>query len=266
MAASIASAWACSRWRAHVLGSLGRTHDRRNVERGSRRDPRRRHADVQPRPHLRRGGGVARRLDRRPSSPCSPSSPPHVSAYALTIEPGTPLAAQPDRHPDDDDQADKYELVDDAAGRRPAWRTTRSRTGPGPGTNAGTTSCTGASRTTAVSAARPTRTRTAGAGGTCARPIATSSSCAPATPPRRRARRSTTPTREFERLELMLRMRDGVPLDALDGEALDGLVERQRRSMGADPSRPPDGQRRQSPFALMPANSSGKTRATLAVR
>ena len=34
------------------------------------------------------------------------------------------------------------------------------------------------------------------------------------------------PTREFERLELMLRMRNGVPLDALDGEQLPGLVER----------------------------------------
>ncbi len=39
--------------------------------------------------------------------------PPHVSAYALTVEAGTPLAAQPDRHPDDDDLADKYELVDE---------------------------------------------------------------------------------------------------------------------------------------------------------
>jgi putative oxygen-independent coproporphyrinogen III oxidase len=39
--------------------------------------------------------------------------PPHVSAYALTVEAGTPLAAQPDRHPDDDDLADKYELADD---------------------------------------------------------------------------------------------------------------------------------------------------------
>ncbi|MBW3555993.1 MAG: radical SAM family heme chaperone HemW [Actinobacteria bacterium] len=34
--------------------------------------------------------------------------PPHVSAYALTVEPGTPLARQRDRQPDDDDQADKY--------------------------------------------------------------------------------------------------------------------------------------------------------------
>jgi putative oxygen-independent coproporphyrinogen III oxidase len=34
--------------------------------------------------------------------------PAHVSAYALTVEAGTPLATQSDRHPSDDDQADKY--------------------------------------------------------------------------------------------------------------------------------------------------------------
>jgi oxygen-independent coproporphyrinogen-3 oxidase len=43
--------------------------------------------------------------------------PPHVSAYALTLEPGTPLArrvAEGARAgPDDDDQAEKYELADD---------------------------------------------------------------------------------------------------------------------------------------------------------
>jgi putative oxygen-independent coproporphyrinogen III oxidase len=38
--------------------------------------------------------------------------PPHVSAYGLTVESGTPLADDPSRHPDDDDQADKYEIVD----------------------------------------------------------------------------------------------------------------------------------------------------------
>jgi oxygen-independent coproporphyrinogen-3 oxidase len=38
--------------------------------------------------------------------------PPHVSAYSLTVEPGTPLAADPDRHPDDDTQARRYELAD----------------------------------------------------------------------------------------------------------------------------------------------------------
>src|SRR5437764_7749415 len=39
--------------------------------------------------------------------------PPHVSAYGLTVEAGTPLAADPSRHPDDDDQAAKYEAADE---------------------------------------------------------------------------------------------------------------------------------------------------------
>jgi oxygen-independent coproporphyrinogen-3 oxidase len=40
--------------------------------------------------------------------------PAHVSAYALTVEPGTPLARDAARHPDDDDQAEKYALADRA--------------------------------------------------------------------------------------------------------------------------------------------------------
>jgi oxygen-independent coproporphyrinogen-3 oxidase len=40
--------------------------------------------------------------------------PAHVSAYALTVEPGTPLAHDAARHPDDDDQAEKYALADRA--------------------------------------------------------------------------------------------------------------------------------------------------------
>ncbi len=40
--------------------------------------------------------------------------PFHVSAYGLTVEPGTPLASDTSRHPDDDDQADKYPLADAA--------------------------------------------------------------------------------------------------------------------------------------------------------
>lgn len=39
--------------------------------------------------------------------------PAHVSAYGLTVEAGTPLARQPERHPDPDDQAEKYELADE---------------------------------------------------------------------------------------------------------------------------------------------------------
>ncbi|MGI8684323.1 MAG: radical SAM family heme chaperone HemW [Acidimicrobiales bacterium] len=43
--------------------------------------------------------------------------PPHVSAYALTVEAGTPLAADPARHPDDDEQAGRYLAADEALGR-----------------------------------------------------------------------------------------------------------------------------------------------------
>ena len=39
-------------------------------------------------------------------------SPPHVSAYALQAEPGTALWRDPDRHPDDDVQARRYETAD----------------------------------------------------------------------------------------------------------------------------------------------------------
>jgi oxygen-independent coproporphyrinogen-3 oxidase len=39
-------------------------------------------------------------------------SPPHVSAYALQAEPGTVLWRDPDRHPDDDVQARRYEIAD----------------------------------------------------------------------------------------------------------------------------------------------------------
>jgi putative oxygen-independent coproporphyrinogen III oxidase len=49
------------------------------------------------------------------------SPPPHLSAYALTVEPGTPLDRTPDRHPDDDVQAGRYETADrvmSAAGYR----------------------------------------------------------------------------------------------------------------------------------------------------
>ncbi len=46
--------------------------------------------------------------------------PPHVSAYALTLEPGTPLArrvaAGDVAGPDDDDQAGKYEMADEILG------------------------------------------------------------------------------------------------------------------------------------------------------
>lgn len=43
-------------------------------------------------------------------------SPPHVSAYALTVETGTPLSRDQTRHPDEDVLALRYEVVDDRLG------------------------------------------------------------------------------------------------------------------------------------------------------
>jgi putative oxygen-independent coproporphyrinogen III oxidase len=40
------------------------------------------------------------------------SPPPHVSSYALTVEPGTPLARDEGRHPDEDALARRYEHTD----------------------------------------------------------------------------------------------------------------------------------------------------------
>ena len=44
--------------------------------------------------------------------------PPHLSAYALTVEPGTPLGRDPSRHPDDDVQADALRAGRPGARRR----------------------------------------------------------------------------------------------------------------------------------------------------
>jgi putative oxygen-independent coproporphyrinogen III oxidase len=91
----------------HVLASLGRTHDPDNV--------------VAAVDAIDTAGYATWNLDLiygavgesfddwcRTLDSAIGLGPPHVSAYGLTVEAGTPLAAQPERHPDDDDQADKY--------------------------------------------------------------------------------------------------------------------------------------------------------------
>ena len=58
--------------------------------------------------------------------------PPHISAYALTIEPGTPLAQAPDRHPDDDLLARRYEITEEVlAGAGLEWEEISSWARPG---------------------------------------------------------------------------------------------------------------------------------------
>jgi putative oxygen-independent coproporphyrinogen III oxidase len=99
-----------------VLDSLGRRHDPENVRRA---------VDA-----VRVAGFSTFNLDliygaagetlddwRRTLDAVVALDPPHVSAYGLTVEPGTPLAAEPDRYPDDDLQADEYLVTDDILGR-----------------------------------------------------------------------------------------------------------------------------------------------------
>ncbi len=99
----------------HVLVGLGRTHDVANVERAVT--------------SARRAGFTSFNLDliyggsgetvddwRLTLERVIALGSPHVSAYALTVEAGTPLAADTARHPDDDDQADKYLLADQLLG------------------------------------------------------------------------------------------------------------------------------------------------------
>ena len=97
---------------AHVLLALGRTHDRANVERAVAAI----HEARLPTYNLDLIYGVAGESVtdwEKTLQTALQLNAPHISAYGLTVEAGTPLAAQPDRHPTDDDQADKYELADE---------------------------------------------------------------------------------------------------------------------------------------------------------
>jgi putative oxygen-independent coproporphyrinogen III oxidase len=96
---------------SHVLASLGRTHDPDNVKRGveaARRIGLSFNLDVIYGAH---GESVADW--ERTVRAVVELDPPHVSAYGLTVEGGTPLADRPDEYPDDDVQAEMYEVVDD---------------------------------------------------------------------------------------------------------------------------------------------------------
>ena len=96
-----------------VLRALGRTHDPANVRRAVELATAAGFASFNV--DLIYGGAGETLADwERTLAEVLALEPPHVSAYALTVEAGTPLAADPTRHPDDDDQADKY-LAADAA-------------------------------------------------------------------------------------------------------------------------------------------------------
>jgi oxygen-independent coproporphyrinogen-3 oxidase len=58
--------------------------------------------------------------------------PPHISCYALTPEPATPLGRDPTRHPDEDATADAYDLVGEVlAGEGYLWEEISNWAKPG---------------------------------------------------------------------------------------------------------------------------------------
>ena len=206
-----------------VLASLGRTHDPANV----------RHAVAA----VREAGIATFNLDliygvagetlddwRATLEGAIALEPFHISAYALTVEAGTPLALEPERHPDDDDLADKYELADElltAAGlvnyevsnwARPGHECRHNilywQQGNYRGFGSAAHSHQDGRRWWNVRtperyiAAVEAGENTEAAGETL-----------------------DDATRHVEGLQLAIRMRDGVPVAALDADGLEGLVE-----------------------------------------
>jgi oxygen-independent coproporphyrinogen-3 oxidase len=206
----------------HVLEALGRTHDPGNVARCA---------------ELARASGLTswnldviygaagESLDdwRRTLEDILALEPPHVSAYGLTVEPGTPLADDPTRHPDEDLQADEYELADDlltAAGlewyevsnwARPGHECRHNRLYWSQGEYAGLGCAAHAHRHGRRSWSLRTPERWIEAVEAGCSTEAAGEELDPA-------------ARRLEGLQLALRTREGVPVDTLPVDELDGLV------------------------------------------
>jgi len=98
----------------HVLQALGRTHDPANVRTATEAAHQ---LDLPFNVDLIHGAVGESMADWETSlHDAIALGPAHVSAYGLTVEPGTPLAGDPARRPDDDDQADKYLVATDRLG------------------------------------------------------------------------------------------------------------------------------------------------------
>jgi len=151
-------------------------------------------------------------------------APTHVSAYALTVEAGTPLFDEPARHPDDDDLADKYELADDlltAAGRENYEVSNWALPGhecrhnvlywqQGDYRGFGSAAHSHAAGRRWWNLRTPERYIAAVQGGQTTEAAGES---------------LDSETRRVEGLQLALRMRDGVPAEVLDTDGLEGLVQ-----------------------------------------
>jgi oxygen-independent coproporphyrinogen-3 oxidase len=210
----------------HVLVSLGRTHSPANVERAVRlfRSVGLRSINLDL-----IYGAAGETLDdwRRTLESALALEPAHVSAYALTVEPGTALADDAARHPDDDDQAAKYlaavSLLSDAGlewyeisnWARPGFECRHNRLYWSMGEYQAF-GCAGHSHR---GGRRFWNVRT---------PERYIAAVSDGRSPEAGGERLDPSGRRLEALQLAVRTRDGVPLDALDPSdlaALDGLVE-----------------------------------------
>jgi putative oxygen-independent coproporphyrinogen III oxidase len=207
----------------HVLASLGRTHEPTNVRCAVELA---RDAGFETFNLDLIYGAAGETLDdwRRTLDEALDLDPPHVSAYGLTVEPGTPLAADPTRHPDDDAQADAYLLAESALGNAGlAWYEISNWARPGHQCRHNELYWSqGDYRGFGCAAHSHERGRRWWNVRTPERYIDA-------------VRRGTTteaagelldaPARDAERLQLALRTRHGVPVGALPLEDLPGLVE-----------------------------------------
>ena len=206
-----------------VLAALGRTHDPDNV----RRSVALARAAGLPTFNLDLiygGAGETLAEWRETLARALELEPPHVSAYALTIEPGTPLAEDPARHPDDDDQADKYLLATTTladAGLR--WYEISNWAEPGHECrhnllywHEGDYLGFGCAAHSHRAGRRWWNVRT---------PERYVDAVVHGSSPEAAGETLDDDTRRVESLQLLLRTRDGVPRDALPIEDLDGLVE-----------------------------------------
>jgi putative oxygen-independent coproporphyrinogen III oxidase len=207
----------------HVLASLGRTHDPENVGRaveaigGAGFDSF--NMDL-----IYGAAGESLADWERSLADALALDPPHVSAYGLTVEAGTPLAADTARHPDDDVQADMYVAADDALTSHgllsyeisnwamPGHESRHNQLYWSQSDYRGF----GCAAHSHASGRRWWNVRT---------PERYLSMVEAGEQPIGGDEVLDDATRTFERLELALRTRDGVPADVLPVDELDGLVE-----------------------------------------
>jgi putative oxygen-independent coproporphyrinogen III oxidase len=208
----------------HVLAALGRTHDPANVHKAVAAA----RAVGLPTFNLDVIYGAAGETlaDWRTTlEQILELDPPHVSAYALTVEAGTPLAGDPARHPDDDVQAEEYELADElltAAGlanyevsnwARPGHECRHNLLYWSQGDYLGF----GCAAHSHRSGRRWWNVRI---------PERYIALVTDGESPEAAGENLDAETRRVEGLQLALRTRSGVPASALDVESLDGLVQR----------------------------------------